>query len=334
MRKLLYPFSLMYGTVAWIRNRLYDQGIIPSYKAGIRVIAVGNISTGGTGKTPLAEYILSALQKNSEGKIAYLSRGYGRQTKGFLVVNPQSGNALKYGDEAIQVAGKFPEVVVAVCEDRNKGIQELINQHKVSLVVLDDAFQHRKVQRDVNIVVMDATRMPDRDLVLPAGNLREQISELKRADLLVVNKVLKPDDIPSLEKRLERFHKPVAFCQPGFHQWVFPFQPPARKQTAFLFSGIGNPDSFYRLVQKQNIGITNHLIFRDHYPYRQPVIEEIIEDWQRSGADMLLTTEKDFSRISGRPFFGILKNVPFGYVKIRLKWLKGEEHIHEALQIE
>ncbi|MEL6134010.1 MAG: tetraacyldisaccharide 4'-kinase, partial [Bacteroidota bacterium] len=214
LRLMLLPFSWIYGSVLAIRRKLYEIGYLPSYRAPLPVISVGNISTGGTGKTPVAAYILSFLSERGI-QAAYLSRGYGRKTKGFLAVDPTQGDSQTYGDEALQIAHQFPQLPVAVCEKRAEGIQQLLNKFTLQVIVLDDAFQHLAVQRDLNLIVIDAQRLPYKDFILPAGNLREPLSSLHKADFFIINKLSQAARIPQIDQRMGKWRKEKAFCCPA-----------------------------------------------------------------------------------------------------------------------
>lgn len=327
MRRILFPLIPVYRLIIWLRNYLYDKGWLKIYRPDVPVVSIGNISTGGTGKTPLAEYMIDFYLKEANiKKLAYLSRGYGRKTKGFFKVDPGKGTAKDFGDEALQVAGKFPEISVAVCEDRKTGIRRLIDEYHADFIILDDAFQHRKVDRDKDIVVIDATRMPDRDLVLPAGNLREPISGLKRADYLVVNKVEEEAQIPGLRKRLERWHKPVIFCRPVLNKIVFPVNSDLLEirpgMKVMLFSGIGNAGSFQQTIREAGYEIVVNKEFRDHYFYRERDIRMLIDIFGTSQADCMLTTEKDYWRLRGSSGYQRLEPHSFGYVRMKLEWIE------------
>jgi tetraacyldisaccharide 4'-kinase len=331
---LLLPFAWAYGGVMRFRNFGYTRGWRSSYRAPFRVISVGNISTGGTGKTPFAEWLLReyAAQQIS---VAYLSRGYGRVTRGFLRVAPtEAGDTTaQYGDEAFQVAAKFPHIPVAVCESRTAGLQLLQQQiPPLAAVILDDAFQHRKVQRDVNIVMIDASRMPTRDHVLPAGRLREPLAGIRRADVLVVNKVKSAAEIPALRSELAVFRKPLAFCTTRFAQpltfsghsldWEI-----LSKSPVFVFSGIGNNAFFRSQIEAAAIAISGWREFRDHQPYTPADLQAMLPN------PVVLTTEKDFRRIMGAAAGNALREqiAHWVYLPIAIEWLEGEDVVRNAV---
>ena len=336
LRLLLLPFSWLYGLILAIRRKLYTWGYFKAYRAPIPVISVGNISTGGTGKTPVAAYILSYLsQKNIPA--AYLSRGYGRKTKGYLRVDPHKGNSLQYGDEALQIAHQFPELPVAVCEQRAVGIQQLLLETDVQVIVLDDAFQHLAVARDLNLVVMDAQRLPDQDFILPAGNLRESRSTLKKADFFIINKLSHETQLSEIERRLTKWGKEMAFCRPAFHDVrtfdgeIYPLN---NDQPVYAFAGIGNPRYFFDQLGTQGFQLKGVTAFPDHHDYQAREFASILADL--GPETILLTTEKDYYRLKDAEWLSQYDHFTWTYLPMCLKWWKGDvtlqANIHRVLQ--
>ncbi|MDO4802473.1 MAG: tetraacyldisaccharide 4'-kinase, partial [Prevotellaceae bacterium] len=197
------PLSWGYGLAVFLRNELFDLGILKSQEFDIPIIGVGNITVGGTGKTPCVEYLIRLLKDDC--KVAVLSRGYKRKTKGYVLANDNTP-ATDIGDEAFQIKQKFPEVIVAVDEKRVDGIKHLLQLNpKPDVVILDDCYQHRYVKPGINILLMDYNNMPDKDKLLPAGRLREPVSSRIRADIIIVTKCpadLKPIDFRVLTKEV------------------------------------------------------------------------------------------------------------------------------------
>ena len=180
------PFSLIYGVIIRMRNRLYDKKIFRSAKFDFPLICVGNLAVGGTGKTPMVEYLVSILEKKYE--VATLSRGYKRKTKGFLIASEKS-KALEIGDEPMQIHKKFPGITVAVAEERVIGIPQLLfSKPGTEVIILDDAFQHREVAAGLNILLTDFNNLYSRDYMLPTGNLRDTKKSSERADIIIVTK--------------------------------------------------------------------------------------------------------------------------------------------------
>ena len=324
--------STLYGAVIQWRNRRYDQGRVPVYRAPVPVISVGNLSTGGTGKTPMAEALLRRLQAAGWARPAYLSRGYGRRSQGYRLVQAGRDTAREVGDEALQVAAGFPQLPVAVCADRAEGIRRLTQEAGAQLIVLDDAFQHRRVARDLDLVLLDATRLPGQDRLLPAGRLREPVSSLARASLLVVNKIATPEQIPALEAALAGYGRPLAFATlaPWTLQGPEGPQPVTALagQAVWLFAGIGNPDFFAQQVRSLGAQVVGQRFFRDHQPYRPAQLARLARAAAAQGA-WLLTTEKDWYRLQGQldPHY----EPSIHYLQTRLRWLAGAHHFDAAL---
>ncbi len=197
LRKLLFPLSVIYGLIMRLRNLLYDVGVLKSRSYNLPVICVGNMNTGGTGKTPHIEYLIRSLKNHP---VAVVSRGYGRNTKGLIEVQLQS-EASKVGDEPLQIKKKFPSIRCVVCEKRSKAIEYLMSHHpEVEVILLDDAFQHRSVKAGLNILLTQYDDLYVNDLILPAGNLREPASGASRAQIIIVTK--SPSTLNHTEKAI------------------------------------------------------------------------------------------------------------------------------------
>lgn len=340
-RFFLLPFSILYLLVVCLRNRYFDW--FPGYKAPVPIISIGNISVGGTGKTPLAAYLIRFLLSNGY-RPAYLSRGYGRKSKGLIWVDPTNSSTEDVGDEALQMAHNFPGLALAVCEKRQIGIEAIWNTHKPDCIILDDAFQHRSVTRDLDIVVLDAGKWFKGDLPLPAGRLREPAHSLYRADYLVVNKLSAPDQIQALEADLVKYKKAMGFCTivPGSLRPFTtenPLPSNAKKIACIVFSGIGNPGQFVNQTQAQGIAVLAHYDFPDHYTYTEQDIVQLLgylqlHSLRRPGETIyLLTTEKDYYRLRGLDWFAQYTRHPFLYVPITLGWYEGEEVLQEKVRL-
>jgi tetraacyldisaccharide 4'-kinase len=342
------PFSFLYGVVMTVRNWAYDRGWKRSYAVGVPVISVGNITVGGTGKTPMAEFLLASLCAMGYSP-AYLSRGYGRQTKGYLHVNPAEGGAERYGDEPFQVATRFPQVPVAVCEDRVAGAQRLIAEHRVNVLVLDDAFQHRRIRRDLDLVMIDTTRMPTRDRPFPAGRMRERLRGLRRARVLVLSKWANAGVLAAAQQDIStRFPEQLlaAFeMQPTGLTPFFPAGGPMRAADmpaltsledlrgleAMAFSGIGNNAHFRNTLDALGVQVSEHLHFPDHHRYSEVDLDKILVAFEaqkeikgKLRPALILTTEKDFFRLKAMPWIGRFAHLPMAYLTVgmvpRLGW--------------
>lgn len=331
-RALSVIFVPLFGLGVWIRNRFYDWGLFKSQQIGVPVISVGNISTGGTGKTPFSIWLIEQLL--AEGKRpAYLSRGYGRSTSGFLKVEVGMGSN-EVGDEARMVAGRYPDVVVAVCEDRVSGAKKLVAEYHADVIVLDDAFQHRRIKRDLDIVLIDGGKPPHRDTLLPAGNLRELRGALQRADVVLFTKTPDQNSAENLAKRYSKY-------RPGFlsfrgEQLIAASQPDSaialpieQKRSAFAFSGIARPGQFQATLEASGLEVKGQLNFPDHHAFKPADLAKINDKFASlltpkndSGREaILVTTEKDYWRLRDN-----IKEIdhPVYFIRLETNWDKGE----------
>ena len=299
-RKILIPFSLLYGGITRLRNKLYEYGIFESQSFDLPVICVGNLSLGGTGKSPMVEYLVSLLKERK--KVATLSRGYKRRSKGFYLLKGNE-NATETGDEPLQFKIKFPEAMVAVDEKRVRGIENLLlQQEKPELIILDDAFQHRKVKAGLNILITAFGNLYAEDIVLPAGNLREPVEGAQRAQVIVVTKC--PADLPEAEQTvLKKKISPKPGQQVFFSKIVYPefitglkHQLPLKelqKKKFSLVTGIANPDPLVKFLKKKELHF-KHSKFADHHNFTSSELKMLNEQ------EIILTTEKDFVRLKNK----------------------------------
>lgn len=319
LRLLLFPFSIIYDGVTRLRNHLFNIDYTKSFEFDRVVIGVGNLSVGGTGKTPMAEYLIRLLQDRY--KLAYLSRGYGRKTRGFILAK-EDDTAQTIGDEAWQVYRKFSGgVVVAVGEERAFAIPQILLEHpEVQVIILDDAFQHRTVSPQLNILLTDYSQPFYRDLVLPSGNLREARKGAKRANIIVVTKcpdALEEPERKLIEQSIRRYagaHPLIAFSRINFAEakQVFEGTTHQVKGKPVAFSGIARPGSFEEFI-RDRYGLAAAIRFRDHHDFKPGDIQKIKEVYEAqggAGSSFLVTTEKDASRLNpedweGRPLFFI-----------------------------
>lgn len=314
---LLKPLSWLYGAATGLRNWMFDHDILPQEEFDVPVVSVGNITVGGTGKTPHVEYILSML--SIDYNIAVLSRGYKRKTSGFILANGHS-TPDSIGDEPLQIYRKYGEnVKVAVCENRRKGIKELLRQFPdLQLIILDDAFQHRYVKPKVSVLLMDFNRPIYEDHLLPLGRLRESPHQVGRSDMVIVTKC--PEELPPLEYRLVTKRLDLMpFQKLYFSRYiyghltpVFPDDDPynvslsglTERDGVFLIAGIANPRSFVRYFKNYPFKVkVAH--FRDHRDFTREDIQ-LIKDRFRSltgERKIIVTTEKDAVRLMYNPYF-------------------------------
>ncbi len=338
---LLYPLSILYGIITGIRNWLFDQGILRSTPFKIPIISVGNLAVGGTGKTPHTELILSFLK--DEMKIAVLSRGYKRSSKGFYLAENQSNSKI-IGDEPFQIYRKFPDVSVAVDEKRVHGVKKLLEiQPDLQLIVLDDAFQHRYIQAGFSILLTDYSNLYSRDLVLPAGSLREWKSGSKRADLIVVTKCpdhMKPIDMRVIETELKPETNQCIFFSRFVYDELIPVFPDSipedwtfeqleeKKAGVLLVTGIVSPQAIVQHLEKYTNSIQT-LFFLDHYDFQNKDLNLISSRFAKmdSTDKILLVTEKDAARLVSNPNFPVeLKSKTYA-LPIRVEILHKQENL-------
>ncbi len=333
LRLLLFPFSLIYGFVITIRNKCYDWGVFKSQDFDLPVICVGNLVVGGAGKTPVTEYLVHLL---GDHKIAILSRGYGRETKGFILAD-EHATTLSIGDEPMQYYKKFPQVTVAVCENRVEGINRLKASH--DLLILDDAFQHRAVKAGFNILLFDYSRLLLPQFLLPAGNLREPFKGYKRAQVVLITKV--PERLIEQEKSRIRnkfsAHLKPAFSAIHYHQMqpVFPENnsklPVISKDTViFLLTGIANPVPMEQYLQKYSTQIRHHE-FRDHHQFSLQEIRELVTAFngEKAKEKIIITTEKDAQRLTAMGIRELLLDLPLFFLPIKINILDEDKLIFD-----
>lgn len=304
---LLYLLSRIFGLITRLRNFLYNSRILTSREFDVPVICTGNITVGGTGKTPHTEYLVSLLRRNF--KVAVLSRGYKRRSSGFQVISPDTTVAIA-GDEPLQMVRKFPDVVVAVDRNRVSGVEKIMNKYPgTEVIILDDGFQHRRIKPGLSILISDFARLMTRDQLMPLGNLRESLSNIARADLIVISK--SPGNILPLHK--EQITREI---RSSADQKVF-FTSLAYKDPVPLFAGspelllsdltdtgillvtgIANPAPLIDFLKERTAGL-RHLRFPDHCNYSAKDIEKIAaaRDEMDYVKKIILTTEKDAVRL-------------------------------------
>lgn len=292
MNILLAPLSGLYAFGVWVRNWLYSEHILPSYEVDVPTICVGNLAVGGTGKTPHVEYLLRLLSPSY--KVAVLSRGYGRSTHGFVMADTGS-TAYTIGDEPMQIHHKFPNVPVAVCEDRVRGVRVL--QQRVpglQVVILDDAFQHRRLTCGLNILLTAADRLYVNDHHLPWGRLRDNVSQALRAHMVIVTKC--PLEMQPIDRRVveNKLHLP-SFQSLHFSTITYDFSSfPNDRSSCMVVSGIAHPEYLMDFVHKTHPD-AEMLSFSDHHVFTPRDIQ-LIES-RAAAVDCVITTEKDAERL-------------------------------------
>ncbi len=305
---LLYPISLIYGFVVKLRNTLFDLKILKSHEFDIPIISVGNITVGGTGKTPVTEYLISILKENY--KVAVLSRGYKRKTKGFILAENKS-DVNSIGDEPYQIKQKFPQITLAVDGNRVRGIKKLQeSDKKIDLIILDDAFQHRYVKPGLSILLIDFTQPFFDDYYLPFGRLRDSIKEKHRADIILLTKA--PKDIKPIDMRIIatninlKAYQTLFFSTFSYNKFYSVHKDinktinieDLKNAVILLVTGIGN----HKQILLQCSGISKEIIhekYKDHHEYTESDMNNISKIFNniKSENKFILTTEKDAGKL-------------------------------------
>jgi len=333
IRFLLFPFALLYDLVTTIRNYFYDKGFLKSVRFDIPVIAVGNLSVGGTGKTPQIEYLIRLLQ--GEYKVAVLSRGYKRKTRGFILLN-ESHTTEDVGDEPLQFFKKFSNtlnVSIAVDVNRVNGIQQLQKLVSPDVILLDDAFQHRKVKAGFYILLTKYDDLYTNDYLLPRGNLRESRRGAKRAHIIVVTKCpenLSEDAQQTIREKLKASHnQQVFFSSISYHNETGGKSRLSLNELneyeIVLITGIANPLPLVNFLNEKGC-LVEHMNFPDHHHFTSQEIQQIQAKFEKLTADkkLILTTEKDYMRLSNRV-------LGLHYIEIESKFLKDQESFNASL---
>ncbi|WOK08689.1 tetraacyldisaccharide 4'-kinase [Imperialibacter roseus] len=334
---LAAPFSFVWLCVTNIRNTLYDLGMLKSTGFSIPVICVGNLAVGGTGKTPTINYLIAYLL--SMGKnVAVISRGYGRVTKGFLVVDELSG-AASVGDEPLLFFKRWSgKVVVAVGEKRVLAIRNIRERYpKLDVILMDDGFQHRAVQPSASIVLTSFQNPFYRDFIMPSGSLREGRRWARRADIIVVTK--SPQIMPEVEKgkmraKIQTYAQagtPVFFCSIQYGRPVSFGKKGEWHKRVFLITGIANPAPLLDYLKIEGIEVVTHWERADHFAYNDQEMEKIVDEYQNSGNCVILTTEKDYVKMSNPKFQRYLDSAPFFYIPIEFSFSKEKENFEAVI---
>lgn len=335
LRALALPFSIIYGIITWVRNKLYDVGIFSSTEFSLPVISVGNLSVGGTGKSPHIEYLIRLLKGSYS--VAALSRGYGRRSGGFLVISEEATTE-DAGDEPLQFRKKFgDDVVVAVDSKRVRGIKKLLQMPQPpGVVLLDDAFQHRAVKPSLSILLTDFSNPYHKDSMLPTGTLREFSKGAKRADIIIVTKA--PANLVPIEKRnIIKDLKPRPYQRVYFSYITYGDFIPAKKDgsrlplskefyferdySIVLLTGIANPaplEEYLKAKAKEVISVK----FADHHEYSETDVTKLRKIFDNLAAEnkIILTTEKDAMRLQRPGLEELLSTLPLFYIPIEIRF--------------
>jgi len=333
MRFILLPLIWIYQLILVVRHVLYDWGLLSAARFQVPVICVGNLAMGGTGKTPHIEYLIR-LFKN-DFKTAVLSRGYGRNSKGFKLA---SGNMTyrEIGDEPMQYFKKFDDIVVAVDENRAKGVDTLLKMpDPPQIILLDDAFQHRAIDAGLNILLTDYHNLYPNDFLFPAGQLRDINAAAKRADIIVVTKTPKVFS-PFTRRRLTNIiqpkpHQKLYFSFLSYGRMipvgeVAQIAVPRKISTVLMFCGIANPYPLQEFLQKKCTELIT-VDFPDHHTFQKKDMYHIINEYKNilGKNKIIVTTEKDAMRLIDSPYFSLFKNIPLFYVPVEVKFHEEEQ---------
>ena len=338
MDALLTPFSWGYGAGVWMRNAAFNVGLLPQEEFDVPVVSVGNITVGGTGKTPHVEYIIEALYRRYH--VAVLSRGYKRKTKGFILAS-NNMTPRDIGDEPYQIFTKYSGLItLAVCENRRKGIRELMRiDPDINLILLDDGFQHRYVKPKVNIVLVDYNHPPYEDKLMPLGTLREPARNVLRGDIVVVTKC--PSDITAMDIGMVKknlglfpyqglFFSNIRYADPVP---VFPVQSPQLTSLQWLrdddavlcLTGIATPKPLVRYL-RQSAASVKVMHFDDHHFFTRRDFTDIFKVYNslEGKRKFIITTEKDAVRIMNNPYYPPMRRNCIFYIPMRVGFLEME----------
>jgi len=335
LRLVLLPISVLYGSVLWLRNKLYDWKILPSQKVEIKTIVVGNLALGGTGKTPLIEYLIKLFPQRH---IAVLTRGYGRKTKGTIFAEPHS-TAEDIGDEPLQIIRKFPEITLCVESDRLKGIEAIKAQNPdVEFVILDDAFQHRRLQGGFNILLTTFQKPFFKDYYIPSGTLRDHKVRARHTNVVIVTKSpeeMNESETKRIQSKLQYLKKPVFFSHLNYGEYKS--LSAAHKVETYdayaTVTGIANSELFIERISR-DFRLKKHFKFPDHHAFSHENLQEFREFIGNFAGGKLafLTTEKDAMRIL--KFEKELRDsdLHFFYLPVQVVFNKGKSDIERLLR--
>jgi tetraacyldisaccharide 4'-kinase len=337
---LLKPAGYLYGTVMTIRNMLFEKGILKIWKAPLPVVSVGNITTGGTGKTPMVDWIVRFYRQ--EGiRTAIISRGYKRSTRGVQLVSDGQTILLgsrEAGDETVMLAANNPDTIVIVAENRKDGVNFLLRYFPDRLpgvLILDDAFQHRRMGRDLDIVVINSREPFSHGKMLPEGSLREPLGGIERADLVIVNKINDDRQVLSITGELRKMGLPFVKARIKKGSLVRiagdGTAPASTNLKVIAFAGIGSPGSFVQSLEELGMDVVSTRFFRDHEPFSAIMVKELVHEAKLKEL-CLVTTEKDYYRLLGcGECLAILSETASYFLKIEPDIYEGTLLLTEAL---
>jgi tetraacyldisaccharide 4'-kinase len=330
LRFLLKVASIGYALVVRLRNFLYSKGLFKVHKVDAVVLCIGNITVGGTGKTPLVVWICNVIAQNY--KYAILTRGYKATQNSKL----KTQNCI---DEPAMLVESCPEAKVIINPDRLAGAAEAIDKYAAKVLIMDDGFQHRRLGRDLDIVAIDATQPFGYGKLLPAGLLREPVSSLKRVDAVVITRCdqIADAELDELERKLRATNSEMVIARsihaPDYAKSIDNNEISIKQlkgKKVFAFCGIGNPDAFLNTIKDLGAELAGSTIYDDHYHYTDACLADISERAGELGADLILTTQKDWTKVISNSRFQISDSQstpPFAYLAIEIKFLAGEDKL-------
>jgi tetraacyldisaccharide 4'-kinase len=343
MKWLLWPFTLIYGLIVSIRNKLFDYNFFHQHEFDVPIISIGNITIGGTGKTPHIEYLIEILK--DQFNVATLSRGYKRKSKGFVLAN-ESSSVNDIGDEPKQMKLKYPDTEIAVDANRVKGIKKLLSddvETDIKVILLDDAYQHRYVKPGYSILLVDYNRPITKDHLIPVGRLREQAHEKRRANIILITK--SPSDLKPIERRILvkelnifpyqtlffTYFKYTALVQ-VFNQTQIPIENfESKKNDVLLVTGIAKTKYLIEYLDKY-CNIVDHIEYSDHHYFNKKELEKIVEKFNQIKSDnkLILTTEKDAVRLMESDNEG-LRNMPMYFIQLKIQFLNDDKETFDKM---
>jgi len=342
--------AALYSIAIILRNFLYSKGVLKAHRAGAPVICIGNITTGGTGKTPLVVWLCNLITKHSTLKTqnyecAILTRGYKTRRASCVMRRAKNRRNTIYDirntiDEPAILAESCPRAKVVINPDRLAGAVEAVSKLGADVLIMDDGFQHRRLARDLDIVAIDATRPFGYGKILPAGLLREPVSGLKRADAVIITRAdqVTAAELTRLEKKL-RLINPNMIIAKSIHSPTCVKSADGRETATeelkgkkiFAFCGIGNPDAFFSTIKKPGCDLAGSEIYDDHYHYTDEDIKRIFKQAEHFKADMVLTTQKDW--VSTQYAIRNTKyEIPLSYLAIEIKFLAAEDKLRDLIE--
>jgi tetraacyldisaccharide 4'-kinase len=340
VKYLLLPFSWIYGLVIWIRNLLFDLGVFKQIEFPTPTICIGNLSVGGTGKSPHTIYLAELLRKDFN--VAILSRGYGRKSKGFFLVQ-KSDTAMNVGDEPLQYASRFDDVLVAVCESRVEGVKKILEiDNKIDVILLDDAFQHRHLKPGLAILLTKSESLYVDDLLLPAGSLREYKAAANRADIIIATKcdfntTLSLEKLNSklgLQSNQTLFQTAVAYDSYYSELEAKSYSAEQLKtKNVFLITGIANPEQLINHTQQISKSFEN-VVYADHHEFTVSDLVALRKKFDKfanknSGDSILMTTKKDFMRLKSKELASVLKGINIVVIDISIVFKEQQQKIFD-----